>query len=114
MSGFARWAQWLRYAASRGWNRMFPARGAFALHVELVPGPVWGKVTARWQRALALEPKSARVLNNLGIAFEQGGEYGLAEESYRRALALSPDDLHIRRNYELFRRAVSKRTLTLD
>jgi Flp pilus assembly protein TadD len=52
----------------------------------------------RWQKALALDPTSARILNNMGIAYEQRGQYGLAEESYRKALALSSDDLHIQRN----------------
>jgi tetratricopeptide (TPR) repeat protein len=116
MSGFARWAQWVRYAVSRAWSRVFPTaeRGGsrrFSLHVELSPGSVWEQVIPRWQKALVLEPTSARILNNLGIAYEQKGQYGLAEESYRKALALSPDDVCIRRNYELFRRALARRSL---
>lgn len=76
-----------------------------ALHVELAPSGAWRKLARRWRKSLLLDPKSARILNNLGVAYEQRGAFELARESYRTALELDPDNVHIRRNYDLFRKA---------
>ena len=80
-----------------------------ALHVALAPSGPWRKLTRRWKKALRVHPNSSRILNNLGVAYEQRGLVELAGESYRRALELAPDNAAIRRNYELFVRA-TKRT----
>lgn len=79
-----------------------------ALHVELVPNAAWRKISRRWRKSLLLDPKSARILNNLGVAYEQRGLLELAGTAYRQALELAPDNACIRRNYELFRRATDK------
>jgi Tfp pilus assembly protein PilF len=43
------------------------------------------------------------------VAYEQEGEFELAEQEYKRALELDSDNLYIRQNYELFREAYERR-----
>lgn len=81
-----------------------------AVHLEPAPSWVWQKLSRRWRKALRLDPISARILNNLGVAYEQQGSFELARESYHKALELDPDNAYIRRNYELFRKATEKAT----
>ncbi|MGH8500651.1 MAG: tetratricopeptide repeat protein, partial [Methylococcales bacterium] len=45
---------------------------------------------AQWvQKALALKPDDARILNNTGIMLYHAGQYGQAEPLYQRSLAIS-------------------------
>ncbi len=43
------------------------------------------------ERAVALDPRQARFLNNLGIALKETGRWDEADSAYARALALKPD-----------------------
>jgi Flp pilus assembly protein TadD len=56
-----------------------------------------------------LDPENAKARNNLGVAYEQAGEFELAEREYKRALELDEENLYIRQNYELFRESYEKR-----
>ncbi|MDF1562568.1 MAG: tetratricopeptide repeat protein [Deltaproteobacteria bacterium] len=49
-----------------------------------------------YRRALALDPESATVLTNIGVAYRLKGDYDEAERNYLAALALEPDyaELH--------------------
>ena len=60
-------------------------------------------------RAGAPDSVIARNRNNLAVAYEQDGEFDLAEQEYKRALDLDSDNVYIRQNYELFREAYEKR-----
>lgn len=42
-----------------------------ALSVELAPNAMWRKLARRWRKALQRYPNSSRILNNLGVAYEQ-------------------------------------------
>ena len=70
---------------------------------------LWREAVYRWQRAVELDPTNASARNNLGVAYEQAGQFDLAEEQYQRALELDTNNVYIRQNYELFREAYEKR-----
>ena len=70
---------------------------------------LWREAVYRWQRAVELDPSNASARNNLGVAYEQAGQFDLAEEQYQRALELDSNNVYIRQNYELFREAYEKR-----
>lgn len=50
------------------------------------------------ERLIAKEPKNAEARNNLGIALQNLGEYGLAEREYRMALEIDPRNASIHAN----------------
>jgi Flp pilus assembly protein TadD len=56
---------------------------------------------AEFRAALKIDPKSARTLNNLGIALGSQGRMDEAIEQFRQALALQPDSEDARRNLEM-------------
>ena len=70
---------------------------------------LWREAVYRWQRAVELDPTNASARNNLGVAYEQAGQFDLADEQYQRALELDSDNMYIRQNFELFREAYEKR-----
>jgi type IV pilus assembly protein PilF len=70
---------------------------------------LWREAIFRWEKAVELDPDNASARNNLGVAYEQDGQFELAEQEYKRALDLDPDNTYIRQNYELFREAYEKR-----
>jgi len=63
----------------------------------------WREAIFRWKKALQSNPENARLHNNLAVAYETLGEYGLAEEAYKLALKHGPGVKEIRQNYALFR-----------
>jgi tetratricopeptide (TPR) repeat protein len=63
---------------------------------------LWREALFRWEKASKLLPDNARVLNNLAVAYETAGEFVKAEEMYKEALRLAPDNRDIRQNYDLF------------
>lgn len=77
--------------------------------IEVARLGLWKEAIYRWQKAVELDPANASARNNLAVAYEQGGEFDLAEQEYKRALELDSDNLYIRQNYELFREAYEKR-----
>ena len=63
---------------------------------------LWREALFRWEKALKISPGNPRILNNLAVAYETGGNYQKAEELYGEALRLAPDQSDIKQNYELF------------
>ncbi len=54
------------------------------------------------QQALAIEPNYAPALGMLGLVYMDLGERDKAEENFRRALSVAPDDSDINNNYGWF------------
>ena len=77
--------------------------------IEVARIGLWREAIYRWQKAIELDPSNASARNNLGVAYEQAGQFDLAEEQYKRALELDSGNMYIRQNYELFREAYEKR-----
>lgn len=77
--------------------------------IEVARRGLWKEAIYRWQKAVEIDPSNAKARNNLAVAYEQEGEFELAEAEYKRALELDSENLYIRQNYELFREAYEKR-----
>ena len=85
------------------------AKEAVEFGIEVARIGLWREAVYRWQKAIELDPSNASARNNLGVAYEQAGQFHLAEEQYKRALGLDSGNIYIRQNYELFREAYEKR-----
>ncbi|MGH8556473.1 MAG: tetratricopeptide repeat protein, partial [Methylococcales bacterium] len=49
----------------------------------------YAKAAQWYQKALALKPDNAEILNDTGIMLYKAGQYGQAEALFRRSLAIS-------------------------
>ncbi len=70
--------------------------------VQMARQGLWSEALFRFQEAEKLEPENARILSNLGVAYEATGKFDLALDAYQRALKISPSDKDIRNNYGRF------------
>jgi Tfp pilus assembly protein PilF len=77
--------------------------------IKVAQKGLWREAIYRWQKAVELDPDNASARNNLAVAYEQEGDFELAEQEYKRALDIDPENVYIRQNYELFREAYEKR-----
>lgn len=79
--------------------------------LEAAKGGLWKEAILRWENALKLSPNSAKVHNNLAIAYENEGDYVKAEEHYKRALELDPGNDSIKINYNSFKGFLKRQEL---
>ncbi len=70
---------------------------------QLAEKGLWKEARYRWEKLLKDNSNSAALLNNLAVSMEQLGQRKQAEELYRKALAISPGNTTIQRNFEHFR-----------
>lgn len=77
--------------------------------IKVAQKGLWREAIYRWQKAVELDPDNASARNNLAVAYEQEGDFELAEQEYKRALDIDSENVYIRQNYELFREAYEKR-----
>ena len=77
--------------------------------IKVAQKGLWREAIYRWQKAVELNPDNASARNNLAVAYEQEGDFELAEQEYKRALDTDAENVYIRQNYELFREAYEKR-----
>jgi len=64
---------------------------------------LWAEAANHWQKAVEIDPTYAAAWNNLGIAYEQQGQFAKARNAYEKASQLDPNNNFIRQNYDLFR-----------
>ena len=64
---------------------------------------LWREAIYRWEKAVEIDPTYAAAFNDLAIAYEHEGEFEKARKAYDKALALDPDNVQIRQNYDLFK-----------
>ncbi len=62
---------------------------------------LWKEALYRFKRAVELKP-TAEAYNNLAVAYEALGDFKRAEECYKKALKLEPNNTKIRANYAIF------------
>ena len=80
--------------------------------VEAAEHGLWREAIFRWEKFLKENPDSARLRNNLAVAYESLGQFDKAEEQYKEARRLDPNNKEIRDNYTSFQelfRIVSQR-----
>ncbi len=87
----------------RRWARATAAVVAAAalagwVFVDVAQVAVWRDRLTVFERAAELNPESPRVLNNLGLAVADRGDYDRAMELYRQALRIDPSDHAIQSN----------------
>jgi Tfp pilus assembly protein PilF len=64
---------------------------------------LWREAIYRWERAVEIDPTYAAAFNNLAVAYEHEGRLDEARRAYEKALALEPENVQIRQNYDLFK-----------
>lgn len=62
----------------------------------------WQEALYRFERADGQRPQDPEILNNLAVALEAVGRYDDAKALYERAIAMAPNDRHVRRNRKQF------------
>jgi Tfp pilus assembly protein PilF len=70
--------------------------------VKAAKSGLWREALFRWEKALKLDPKNARLMNNLAVAYETAGDFQKAEALYLQALSFDPGNRDIKQNYDLF------------
>ncbi len=70
--------------------------------VEAAQQGLWREAIFRWEKYLKDHPDSARLRNNLAVAYESLGDLERAEAQYKEARRLDPDNKEIRDNYTAF------------
>lgn len=79
------------------------AKSQVAFGIDVAQRGLWREAIYRWERAVEIDPTYAAALNNLAVAYEHEGQLEKAREAYEKALAIEPNNLQIRQNYELFK-----------
>lgn len=70
---------------------------------------LWKEALIRWEGLIPKMKKSAKLHNNLAVAYERLGNFKKAETEYNEALRLSPDNKFIKDNYEQFKKKRSQK-----
>jgi len=71
--------------------------------VSVAQKGLWREAIYRWERAVEIDPTYAEAYNDLAVAYEHEGDLAKARVAYEKAVALAPNNVQIRQNYELFK-----------
>src|SRR5262245_50652121 len=71
--------------------------------IDVAQRGLWREAIYRWERAIELDPTYAPAFNNLAVAYEHEGQLDKARQAYEKAIALEPQNIQIRQNYDLFK-----------
>ncbi len=85
------------------------AKAQVEFGIKVAQSGLWKEATYRWEKAVAIDPTYAEAWNNLAIGYEHEGRFEDADKAYQQALKLSPKNLAIRQNYDLFKE-INERT----
>jgi len=91
------------FAAPVAADRRDEAKAQVAFGITVAQKGLWKEATARFERAVAIDPAYAAAWNDLGISYEQLGRLEDARKAYEKALELDPGNAMISVNYDLFR-----------
>ena len=70
--------------------------------VQAAQKELWDEAIFRWKKVIESNPNSAAAHNNLAVAYEKKGLWDEAKKEYEIALKISPENKHIKSNYENF------------
>jgi Flp pilus assembly protein TadD len=90
------------------------AKEQVAFGISVAQRGLWREAIYRWEKAVEIDPTYAAAFNDLAIAYEHAGEFQKARAAYDKALALDPDNVLIRQNYELFKEINDRATEQKD
>ena len=91
-------------AAPTAWaEQRGQAKDQVEFGIQVAQRGLWKEAIYRWERATQLDPTYAAAFNNLAVAYEQEGQLAKARDAYEKALALDPDNVLVRQNYDLFK-----------
>jgi Flp pilus assembly protein TadD len=79
------------------------AKSQVEFGISVAQRGLWKEATYRWERAVKIDPTYAAAWNNLAIAYEHEGQFEEARKAYEKAVALEPNNLLIRQNFDLFK-----------
>jgi len=79
------------------------ARAEVAFGIDVAQRGLWREAIYRWEKASQMDPTYAAPLNDLAVAYEHEGQLDKARQAYEKAIAIEPNNLQIRQNYELFK-----------
>lgn len=79
------------------------AKSQVAFGIDVAQRGLWREAIYRWERAIEVDPTYVAALNNLAVAYEHEGQLAKARQSYEKALAIEPNNVQIRQNFELFK-----------
>ncbi len=82
------------------------AQSEFNFANIMAKNELWKEAVLRWERLTPNMNNSAKLHNNLAIAYERLGETKKAEEEYITALKLSPKNSFIKSNYDRFKKKI--------
>src|SRR5439155_9037148 len=90
------------------------AKAQVEFGISVAQRGLWREAIYRWEKAVEIDPTYAAAFNDLAIAYEHAGEFQKARAAYDKALALDPDNVLIRQNYELFKEINDRATERKD
>ncbi len=70
---------------------------------------LWDEAIFRWKKEVQSNPDSAAAHNNLAVAYELKRQWDEARKEYEIALKLSPNNSHIKTNFENFKKNLEAR-----
>src|SRR5690349_21262558 len=83
-------------------DRHSDAKAQVEFGMEVAKKGLWKEAVVHWKKAISIDPAYAAAWNDLGIAYEQLGQFAEAREAYEKAVTLDPGSSYIRSNYDLF------------
>ena len=71
--------------------------------IDVAQKGLWKEALFRWEKAVELDPNYAAAYNDLAVAYEHEGLFDKARQAYAKALALEPNNISIKQNYDYFK-----------
>jgi Tfp pilus assembly protein PilF len=71
--------------------------------IKVAQKKLWREAAYRFEKAVEIDPTYPAAWNNLAIAYEEQGNFELANKAYAKAVELDPGNPLIRQNYDLFK-----------
>jgi Flp pilus assembly protein TadD len=84
-------------------DRREEAKAQVEFGIQVAQKKLWREATYRFEKATEVDPTYAAAWNNLGIAYEEQGNFKDANNAYEKAIKLDPGNVLIRQNYDLFK-----------